>query len=275
MTNWAADMGWRYVTYEESNRWLSLSILPMVVGPDLVQVPDTAIWERDADEWAKRRRQEILSRLRTIAWNRQLEWTPCVNVTFTALRFDAPRPCSLESTEGGRSLEGLRVFHPGSQATPEEARAIWHQAERAYATAATGLVTIHLKGVIDGSVFTNITITELQQNPSVKLRFVESCRGATLSVDIDPLTDLRLFLRSAQLDFDRPRQSVFWSGAGGENRRLAEEHCARHREEGLKTLGMLIEEQDPTLNETLQAAERDRVLSIWEYLSAKFAMTAS
>ena len=166
---WSARMGWRYVTYVEGQRLLSFQIEPMAVGADIVYIPDLQTWSRSAPSWASARASEILARLKSVAWRRELEWSESVDASF--LTSDRPVPGSLESTPGGQHLEAQRLFYPESTLTHAQAHAVWHLAEHRFAEAARGRVTIVANGVNPKSVFGAVALPALRANPSVTLDF--------------------------------------------------------------------------------------------------------
>ena len=167
-------MGWRYVAYEEEDRKLRLAIIPMAKGPDRVVVADAAAWARTAPEWASTRRDEILARLRSIPWMRELEW--CDDATTEVISGEGamnPVPGSLESTRGGRWLERARMFHPRAPGHAQ-AHSVWHVAATSFAAQGRGRVTIFAEGAVPGSVFDEIELPALKQNPHVELVFIPS-----------------------------------------------------------------------------------------------------
>ena len=166
---WTARMGWRYVTYVEGQRLLSFQIEPMAVGADIVYIPDAQAWSRSAPSWAAARAGEILGRLKSVAWRRELEWSESVDSSF--LTSDVPVPGSLESTPGGQHLEAQRLFHPESTLTHAQAHEVWHMAARRFAEAARGRVTIFATGVNPKSVFGAVELPALRTNPNVTLDF--------------------------------------------------------------------------------------------------------
>jgi hypothetical protein len=167
---WTAHMGWRHVTYIEGTRSLSFQIEPMAVGADIVYIPDTqAAWSRSAPPWAASRASEILDRLKSVAWRRELEWSESVDSSF--LTSDAPVPGSLESTPGGQQLEAERLFHPGSPLAHTQAHEVWHLAARRFAEAARGRVSILASGVDPKTVFGAVELPALRANPNVTLDF--------------------------------------------------------------------------------------------------------
>jgi hypothetical protein len=168
-SSWEAHMGWRYVSYSEGDVSLSLSIEPMVKGADRVYVPDEASWLKAMPSWTSAQRSQVLSRLKSIPWNRKLSWQEC-ECPLSVGPIKVIRG-SLESTEGGRALEARRLFEPGSKVTHEEAHEEWHTAARMFAAQARGIVTIFMSEVIADSVFQAIELPELKKNPNVTLVF--------------------------------------------------------------------------------------------------------
>lgn len=162
-------MGWRYITYLEAQHSLSFQIEPMAVGSDIVYIPDGQAWIQHAPPWAQARAREILDRLISIAWHRELEWSESSDSSF--LDNDAPVPGSLESTPGGQYLEADRLFHPDSSLTHSQAHSVWHTAARRFAKAARGRVTVFASEVNPDSVFGAIELPALRANPNVTLYF--------------------------------------------------------------------------------------------------------
>lgn len=163
-------MGWRYVTYLEKDAFLTLSIEPMVKGNDHIYVPNQAEWLKSAPPWARDARSQILNRLKSVAWNRRLDWLDC-ECPFSKLAPGEFIRGSLESTEGGRALENRRLFEPGSKLSYKDANTLWHSAARMFAEQASGKVTIFMAEVIPDSVFQAIELPTLKKNPNVTLIF--------------------------------------------------------------------------------------------------------
>ena len=168
---WRAQMGWRYVAYGEEGGAFYLSIEPMVGVPDIVYTPDERRWKEKAPEWARERRAEILSRLKSVAWNRELEWREGSGEGPSPVGADLNHviPGSLESTAGGRQLEALRFFNPGSSVPFAKARERWYEASREHVKLARGRVRIFVSEVVPNSVFQVIIMPALKENPNVEL----------------------------------------------------------------------------------------------------------
>jgi hypothetical protein len=164
-TEWSAAMGWRYVAYNGREGTMALQIEPMVTLPDIVYVPDDSHWLSDAPDWAKPRRAEILGRLQSIAWRRDLNWRVGVG-SFTD---PVALPGSLESTPGGQHLEKERLFDPTSPMAPDQSRLVWHTLVRRFVAQVRGRVRVYASEVIPGSVFAEIELPALRTNPDVQL----------------------------------------------------------------------------------------------------------
>jgi hypothetical protein len=163
-------MGWMYVTYTEEGEVLPLGIEPMAAGADVVYVPDDETWGRNAPGWAVSRRTEILSRLKSVAWGRRVDWREGRH-GFTRLAPGAAVRGSLESTPLGRVLEWLRLFGPGGGFSHEEAHRWYHAAVRKYCEEPRGPVAIRVPEVIPGSVFQEVALPTLKANRRVTLTF--------------------------------------------------------------------------------------------------------
>jgi hypothetical protein len=167
--DWTAEMGWRYVRYVEGNDAVNFQIEPMVKGGDIVYVPGEAIWRENAPYGARHRRDEILERLKSVEWNRELIWQDGA----AGFGIDMMIPGTLESTAGGQRLEKLRLFHPGSSVSREEALERWHQLEGMFSMEARGEVKLFMDKNIPGSVFQEINLPILEMNRNVKLTFIK------------------------------------------------------------------------------------------------------
>ena len=163
-------MGWRYASYTEGESSLAFRIEPMAEGSDRVHVPDEAAWMRTVPPWARERRGEILGNLRSMGWNRELVWNEGdLEPILDPLAFDIPG--DVESTPGGRLLQSMNLFDPGSGAGTEGARETWHEAVRKCVEQARGEVRVHASEVIPGSVFERIVLPGLRANPNVTVKF--------------------------------------------------------------------------------------------------------
>jgi hypothetical protein len=172
---WSARMGWRFVTYLEASNSLPMTIEPMAVGPDIVYVPDAEAWAEKSPAWAQSRRTEILQRLKSVAWARNLSWMESSDSGFQ--KSDEPVPGSLESTPGGRQLEAMRLFHPGSELAHAQSHELWHVAARRFAEAARGRVTLFVDGSEPDTVFQKVELPALKANPNVTLDFRKVAKG--------------------------------------------------------------------------------------------------
>ena len=167
MEVWSAEMGWRYVAYRDGHGTLALQIEPMMTTADLVYVPNDAVWAAKAPSWARPKRAEVLARLQSVAWTRDLDWR--------ASRGDfvdpVPAPGTLESTPGGQHMEKERLFRPDSPMSADQAREVWHVLVRRFTAQVRGRVTVFASEVIPGSVFAEIELPALRANPDVRLEF--------------------------------------------------------------------------------------------------------
>jgi hypothetical protein len=168
-SSWSAKMGWRFVTYTQKEGVLSLQIEPMAKGPDIVYVPDEETWAKAAPSWAQSIASDILARVKSVAWKRELLWQRSSGAPF--LNSDQPIPGSIESTKGGEYLEQMRMFDPNSPFTHAQCHEVWHQACQRFAAAASGRVSIFEGGVIPDSVFQAVELPALRANPNVTLEF--------------------------------------------------------------------------------------------------------
>jgi hypothetical protein len=136
--------------------------------PDIVGVPNPSSWTKTAPAWASHRREEILARLKSIKWHRELEWREGEDDLSTNVE---PVPGSLQSTPGGREFERRRLFDPDSELTAAEAREIWQMLVRRFAGAATGTVNLFVDGAPKGSVVEKVAIPALKNNPNVTIKW--------------------------------------------------------------------------------------------------------
>lgn len=168
---WTCWLNWRVLTYQEGNQHLSLQVEPMSMGPCRVYVPSPAAWQRQAPDWARGRRDEILQRVRSIAWNRDLDWPDSDQATVSGLHAQTPVPGSLESTKGGQQLQALWLFHPDSPArfSKYDSKRAWISGAEQMCLQAAGPVPVHVSAVIPGSVFQAVELPALRRNPKVHL----------------------------------------------------------------------------------------------------------
>ncbi len=170
-SNWTYEMGWRYVKYSDPRGALLFSIEPMITGADIVNVPNRAAWENHAPAWATHSSKVIIEKLKSVKWHRNLSWVEGQANSF--LEDNQPVRGSLEDTAGGRTLEGYRLFHPGSNATHEQAHEIWLMGVRRYAEATTGRVPIfsNPNNVDPASVFGAVELPTLLANSGVTIEW--------------------------------------------------------------------------------------------------------
>ncbi len=170
---YSARMGWRYVSYIAGEAAIHFQIEPMAKLPDIVYVPDEAGWQQSAPDWAKEHRNTVLGCLRTVKWNRRLQWKESPGGTVTHTTADQVRfvPGSLESTQGGQWMESLCLFNPGQPLPPDDVREVWLEAVRSYTEQVKGRVTLYASGVVQGSVFQEVELPMLRRLPGVTLDF--------------------------------------------------------------------------------------------------------
>lgn len=168
---WTCILNWRVLTYQEGRRFISLQVEPMHQGPCLVYVPTEQAWQRKAPAWAQGRRQLILERARSIAWNRDLDWPESDDSTVSEVHAQEPIPGSLESTKGGQTLQDLWLFHPDSPAgwSKADAKRAWLAGAEQMCLQVSGDVPVHISEVIPGSVFQSVELPALRRNPRVRV----------------------------------------------------------------------------------------------------------
>jgi hypothetical protein len=166
-------MGWRVLTFEVENNWLSFQIEPMAFSPCKIYVPGQDTWIREAPDWARANRGFILESLKNVPFNRDVIWEERESAHFWPRHVANPPSGSLESTPGGKQLESLRLFQPESRskATKEFAKKVWCKLAEKFATQASGKVTISESSPIEGSVFREIELPTLQKNQNVTLNW--------------------------------------------------------------------------------------------------------
>ena len=74
---------------------------------------------------------------------------------------------TLEMTPGGKYLDDLRLFEPGSPLTPDQAKRVWSRLSRRYATQAAGNVFCFVAAARPTGVFTTIELPELRNNRKI------------------------------------------------------------------------------------------------------------
>lgn len=166
-------LGWRVLTLQQGENWLSLQVEPMKDGPCRVYLPSAERWLAEAPAWAREQREALLAQARRIAWNRDLLWTESPRARFWHRHVYDPVEGSLESTPGGRQLERMKLFHPDSPVrfSKQDAKRAWCSGAEQMCLQAAGMVNIDMREVIAGSVFQEIELPTLQRNPKVTLSF--------------------------------------------------------------------------------------------------------
>ena len=174
--NWRCLMGWRVLTYQEGEQWLSLQIEPMKNGPCRVYVPGPAAWAARAPAWAQGQRATVLQRLHDIEWKRDLQWCESEHTAFWHRHVSQPVDGSLESTAGGVRLEGMRLFHPDSllRLSKADAKRVWCNGAEQMCLQLRGKVRIDARERIAGSVFMEVELPAMQRNPNVELAFAQA-----------------------------------------------------------------------------------------------------
>ena len=165
-------MGYRYVHYEENAHHCTFLIEPMFTGTDLIYVPTEAEWEAVAPPWAKGRLKQIGERILTHGWHREVR-IESGSVMGELFKPPVTIPGSIVSTELGRYLESQRFYDPGNPSTAQETRELWFTAERRFAEAVTGEVTIVLGDAPENGVFTQVSLPALRANPYATLKIYE------------------------------------------------------------------------------------------------------
>jgi hypothetical protein len=169
---WSAKMWYRFLVYSEKDLLVSFDVDVMAEGPDVVGVPSPRAWAQTAPAFVRNSRDEILARLNGIKWNRDLIWEECDEYRCGEWDPSAQTvPGSIESTEGGKYLEHLGLFDPGSPLSFAEARKIWIQVEEKFAACAEGRVTLFVSQAKPNSMFKLVSLPVLQKNPNVTLDY--------------------------------------------------------------------------------------------------------
>ena len=167
---WSTRMGWRSLSYLEHPQVLIFRIEPMSRGGDLVFIPDADAWRRLAPEWARQRAGEIVARLKSINWCRELHWRRGAATAF--LETVEPMPGSIEATPRGRELEQRALFDSGSKIGHAQSRLLWHAACSDFAATMQGRVAVTERAIIRHSVFDAVELPVLRANSRVTLLFV-------------------------------------------------------------------------------------------------------
>ncbi|NLZ47796.1 MAG: hypothetical protein GX895_03240 [Clostridiales bacterium] len=170
----SAYMGWKHVRYIQDSKSIIFIIDPMVGRPDIVYVPEEKSWQNTAPEWAKNLRDHILNTLKSIPWNRKLQWVDTKTKVIEKDIFeDFILPGTPEATLGGRKYTAFGLFNPRSPVSPEEAHELWCDLEKQFAQEAKGIIPVYTKNSKPYSVFTKISLPILKKNTSVSLEYVD------------------------------------------------------------------------------------------------------
>lgn len=74
---------------------------------------------------------------------------------------------TLEMTPGGKFLDELKLFAPGSPLTQEEAKRVWSRLSQRYAAQAAGNVFCFVADARPTGVFTTVELPELKHNRKI------------------------------------------------------------------------------------------------------------
>lgn len=173
-SSWRATMGWLVLTYQEGHAWLSLPIEPMHDSACQVHLPGRWAWRWLAPAWARDRRETIVSRLRGMAWNRDLAWHTSDAAEFWPRTVFDPQPGSLPATPGGQELERMWLFQPEvpNGWTRPNAKRAWLAATEQMCLSTSGPVTLRRSALVKGSVVQKVVLPALRSNPRVRLTVV-------------------------------------------------------------------------------------------------------
>jgi hypothetical protein len=166
-------MGWKYLSYIQGNEKIVFDIEPMVGESDIIYIPKLEIWKKSSPKWANENRAEFLSAIKSIEWNRDLDFNECdIELKVLLIDQDEFEEGTMESTEAAKEFQRLYLFDPDKKVKKEQAHELWCTLEKRFAEEAKGKVTIYAKSIIENSVFNKITIATLLENEKVILNIV-------------------------------------------------------------------------------------------------------
>ena len=67
-------IAFRYIKYFEGENTLQFQVDPKLKEPSVIHIPSEENWASEVPEWARQRREEILSRIRSKCAHMELEW---------------------------------------------------------------------------------------------------------------------------------------------------------------------------------------------------------
>ena len=125
--------------------------------------------------WASENRDDILSAIKSIDWNRDIIFNECdMDLNCMSIDKNEIEEGTMESTEAAKEFHSLYLFDPDKKVEKEQAHELWCTLEKRFAEQAEGKVTIYANSIIENSVFNKITIATLLKNEKVVLNIVGS-----------------------------------------------------------------------------------------------------
>lgn len=164
------QMAWDFASYRRDDKQLVLTVIPMVEGPDLILVPERT---KITDPVVLETLDEFLVLLNAIPWKREIGFLT-MDITPNILNRDQDpvAPGSFSDTVGAREINADALFDPESPLTNDQVKEIYITLETRYAQGLSGEVTLVENGWAPGSVFEQVILPTLQQNPNIQLKFV-------------------------------------------------------------------------------------------------------
>lgn len=166
-------MGWKYISYIQEDEKIILNIEPMLGEADIIYIPNDEIWRKSSRKWASQNKNEILSNIKSLDWNRQMAFNEYdIDLKCMTVDEDEIEEGTIESTEVAKEFQSLYLFDPDKKVGKEQAHELWCTLEKRFAEQVEGKVTIYANSVIENSVFNKITIVALLENEKVVLNIV-------------------------------------------------------------------------------------------------------
>mgnify|MGYP000055251571 CR=1 FL=1 len=168
------EMGWKYISFSREKEKLVFLVEPMMNKEDIAYIPGDNAWKESAPYWAKDKKEEILSIMKSVPWNRRMQWIEDEDTLITAI----PKEKSpllkgtLETTEAGQEFLKLNLFDPGSEISFEQVHELWRVLEKRFAEQVRGEVTIYASTIVEGSVFEGVSLPVLMENKNAVLTIV-------------------------------------------------------------------------------------------------------
>ena len=125
------EMGWKYISYIQDDEKIVLNIEPMVGEADIIYIPNDEMWRKSSTKWASENKNEILSNIKSIEWNREISFNEYdIDLKCMLVDENEIQEGTMESTKAAKEFQSLYLFDPDKKVKKEQAHEIWCTLEK-------------------------------------------------------------------------------------------------------------------------------------------------